>query len=570
MIPMFGGGPRRWRAAMGICGLAFLALSLACLISSSGGDQSSPSIDGAPQTIEGGDACADAVAPSRTGDAGVTPPNSPDGGTIPRPARDAGLDSGLNPADTYVQLFKWRWNDIAAECTKFLGPNGFGGVQISPPEACITTDTWWNMYQPVNYQTLVGDMGSAAELRDMIATCHGVGVRVYADAVFNQMAGDPPGTATDGSGYDPDSPQYPFFGPNDFHSYCVVQESDYAPAEDGGSRDNVVECRLDGMPDLATETTYVRGQIAQYLSSLISMGVDGFRVDAAKYMWPADLEAIFAQVPATTQMGERVFITQETVPDGNLTMSDYFPIGTVNEFSFTYAIRDTFRGNYGLDISQMSATVGTGDGGGAWNLDPSADVTVFVDNHDTERSRTNSLNLYDDGGGRFDLANIYLLAQPYGRAQLQSGFIFSFSDTDANAPSASPYDSNGNAIIMGQWDFVHRWADIYPMVAFRSATSGQEMTNVQTGTGNQLAFGRGNVGFVALNNDSATWNATLVTGLPGGTYCNIVHGLLSSDCTSCGGDTVAVDGNGSVSVSIPGLGGATIPAIVFYMGQRLR
>ena len=33
---------------------------------------------------------------------------------------------------------------------------------------------------------------------------------------------------------------------------------------------------------LATDTDYVQGRIAQYLNDLLSLGVDGLRVDAAK------------------------------------------------------------------------------------------------------------------------------------------------------------------------------------------------------------------------------------------------------------------------------------------------
>lgn len=33
-----------------------------------------------------------------------------------------------------VHLFEWRWADIAAECERFLGPNGFGGVQVCMTE----------------------------------------------------------------------------------------------------------------------------------------------------------------------------------------------------------------------------------------------------------------------------------------------------------------------------------------------------------------------------------------------------------------------------------------------------
>ena len=31
---------------------------------------------------------------------------------------------------TAVHLFEWKWKDIAAECERFLGPNGFSGVQV--------------------------------------------------------------------------------------------------------------------------------------------------------------------------------------------------------------------------------------------------------------------------------------------------------------------------------------------------------------------------------------------------------------------------------------------------------
>lgn len=469
----------------------------------------------------------------------------------------------LNPPHTYVQLFKWRWNDIATECTKFLGPKGFGAVQISPPQAHITTNAWWNIYQPVNYRALVSDMGNATALQNMIDTCHIAGVRIYADVVFNQMAGGS-GTATDGSSYNASAPQYPFFGSSDFHSNCSIQSSDYS-----SNRNNVVNCRLVGLPDVATNLAYSQGQIAQYLTSLINLGVDGFRIDAAKHMWASDLQAILAQVPKTTLLGEPVFVTQEVIPDGTVVRSDYFPNGTLNEFQFTYAVRDAFRGNNGLGISQLPTVMGTGNGGGTWNLIPSASATIFVDNHDTERSPGDSLNLQSDSNKRFDLANIYMLAQPYGRAQLQSGFTFSLNNTDQNSPSASPYDASGNAVIMGAWDFVHRWGDIAPLVAFRNATAGQAMTNIQTGSLQQLAFSRGSVGFVALNNDTASWTKTFATGLPAGTYCNIAHGLLASGGASCTSDSVTVDGSGNATVTLGPVGGSTVPAVVLYTGQKV-
>lgn len=30
-----------------------------------------------------------------------------------------------------VHLFEWKWKDIALECTRFLGPRRFAGVQVN-------------------------------------------------------------------------------------------------------------------------------------------------------------------------------------------------------------------------------------------------------------------------------------------------------------------------------------------------------------------------------------------------------------------------------------------------------
>lgn len=29
-----------------------------------------------------------------------------------------------------VHMFEWKWVDIAVECERFLGPNGFSGIQV--------------------------------------------------------------------------------------------------------------------------------------------------------------------------------------------------------------------------------------------------------------------------------------------------------------------------------------------------------------------------------------------------------------------------------------------------------
>lgn len=67
------------------------------------------------------------------------------------------------------------------------------------------------------------------------------------------------------------------------------------------------------------------------------------------------------------------------------------------------------------------------------------------------------------------------------------------------------------------------------MVQFRSAVMFEAPANVVTES-NRIAFRRGNRGFFALNNDpsNAPWVQPFQTGLPGGTYCDVISGEPTS------------------------------------------
>ncbi|MEP6504740.1 MAG: carbohydrate-binding module family 20 domain-containing protein [Betaproteobacteria bacterium] len=486
----------------------------------------------------------------------------------------SGAAFALNPNDTSVQMFEWSWNDLATECTQFLGPQGYGGIQISPPGASKVTSTWWGVYQPVNYVNLTSKMGTQAQLQSMIDTCHAAGVRVYADVVVNQMAGDS-GTATDGSTWNAATLAYPYFSAGDFHAACDIQGADYNSA---AGRSNVQNCRLVGLPDLNSESSYVRGQVANYLNALLTLGIDGFRIDAAKHQAASSLQAILSSVKAThptTNQGEAIWVTQEIIPDGEVIRSDYFPVGTVNEFQFTYAMRDAWRNANGATPSTIPTMMGTWNNwGGTWGLVQPQNATVFVNNWDSERdgsslaasNYTGSVTNDTQGSHRYDLANIFMLAQGYGEAQLHSGFRFGNPDQDR--PSASPY-SNGVAQVNVNWDFIHRWGDIAPMVKFRSAVHGQAQQNWVTGNANQIAFGRGHVAFVALNNSTSAWTRSFATGLPAGTYCNVVHGVANAGATACASDSVTVDASGNATITVAADGGSTVPAVAIYTGQKI-
>lgn len=64
-----------------------------------------------------------------------------------------------------VQLFEWKWLDIAQECESFLGPKQFGGVQISPPNENVILDGryWYERYQPISYKIITRSGKSAKD-----------------------------------------------------------------------------------------------------------------------------------------------------------------------------------------------------------------------------------------------------------------------------------------------------------------------------------------------------------------------------------------------------------------------
>jgi len=109
----------------------------------------------------------------------------------------AGLTQPQNKA-VIAQMFEWTWDSVAAECTNFLGPAGYGFVQLSPAQEHVQGPQWWTDYQPVSY-LLISKRGNRTQFQNMITTCHAAGVKVIADTLFNHMAGAASGFGVAGS-----------------------------------------------------------------------------------------------------------------------------------------------------------------------------------------------------------------------------------------------------------------------------------------------------------------------------------------------------------------------------------
>jgi len=85
------------------------------------------------------------------------------------------------------------------------------------------------------------------------------------------------------------------------------------------------------------------------------------------------------------------------------------------------------------------------------------------------------------------------------------------------------------------------------MVEFRNTVEGTGVNNWWDNQSNQIAFSRGNRGFIVFNGQyGVDLRQTLQTGLPAGTYCDIATGRKVG--TSCTGSIIHVQANGVADI----------------------
>ena len=457
------------------------------------------------------------------------------GGAVRYPGQAEASAATPGAHDVIVHLFEWPWASVAGECTNVLGPKGFGGVQVSPPQEHVELPgsgyPWWQDYQPVSYQ-LTSRRGDRAAFASMVSTCHAAGVKIYVDAVLNHMAGSTSaGAGSAGSSYSHYSYPSVAYGTDDFH-HCGRNGND--DIVNWPDRWEVQNCELVDLADLKTESPYVRGKLTGYLNDLVSLGVDGFRLDAAKHMPVADVSAIVGGVSGSP------YIYSEVIEGGagEVAPEEYDAIGDVTEFRYGDVVGGAFQSGNLSNLNNLAGQMRLSSG----------DAVAFIDNHDTQRNGRATLTYKD--GSPYALAEAFMIAWPYGVPQVMSSFTF------ANSDAGPPATGNGTTTAVNcssGWVCEHRWRTTENMVALRNAAAGAAVTDWWSNGSNEIAFGRGRAGFVAFNRSGSAFTRTFQTALPAGTYCDVMNGDFAGG--SCTGPSYTVDGSGLVTATVPA-GGA--------------
>jgi alpha-amylase len=468
-----------------------------------------------------------------------------------------------NPGVT-ASLWEWNWSSIASECPR-LARYGYDGVQVAPPQNSLkrtaaeannpggTGSTvlhpWWEVYQVVSYD-LTSRMGNENQFRQMVNACRRAGVKVYVDAVINHTTGQG-STSYGGQTYSPyNYPAIPY-NRRDFHVPNGECTSSDGGIQDFNNKNQVFKCNLVGLEDLDTDKAGVRRTLAAYLNKLLSYGVSGFRVDAAKHVGQDDLDAIYSRLNRNRD-GQRPYWALEVFQGGPgiLAPQAFTRSGDVLGLPAAEQIRNAFESYTSEQIGSLATleVLGTQSG-----VTASRDTMSFVTNHDTDR---NGPYLSYKDGARYILANMWLLADGYGSPQVYSSFTWG---PPANPPANATADdragktqsppSNANGLITdtncnnGQWTCDHRNRKIVAMIGWHNYVGNAPRRNFYTDDLNVVAFSKGNRGWAAFNNNLTEAKTIRVqTGMAAGDYRDAVNGT-----------TIRVNRNGVARVTIGAL-----------------
>ncbi|XP_055383704.1 alpha-amylase-related protein-like [Condylostylus longicornis] len=447
-----------------------------------------------------------------------------------------------------VQMFQWPFDFIARECEEYLGPQGFGGVQVSPifENRIIDGRPWYELYQPISYK-IKTRLGNETQFRNMIKRCNKAGVRVYVDVILNHMARSGKGIlkGTAGSLAMPQILYYPAvpYSPSDFHAPCNILN--------WNEKTQMRKCRLLDLPDLNQAKPNVRNKLVQMLNNLINMGVAGFRVDASSFMNPDDLQVIFSRLnnlPIEYDFRENAkpFIYQEA----HHWKSEYTSLGRVIEFNFEEVISKIMRG--GIILRNLDNFLDD------FNLIQNHNAVVDIDNHDSQRT-FNYLSYKDPIPFRMGIA--FEFALPYGIPKMISSFAFDSydesppSDINQNIIDPAPR-TDGNCQV--NWNCEHRYYSVREMLRFARSVEMEPVKKFFSNDYGQFGFCRGNKGFIAFNPSSKDMEIEMNVCVPPGTYCDIISGSYEAEnCNKfrqdaeCLGNIITVNENRKAIIKIP-------------------
>ncbi len=261
---------------------------------------------------------------------------------------------------------------------------GIEGIWLTP----IFLSPSYHKYDVADFYQIDPAFGTMEDLKELISLCHERDVKIILDLPINHTSTEHTWFKTFGAAHRMQNPSNIYY---DFYSYIGQDET--APA--GRSFTNLFRTDIkyesnfsDAMPEPNFDNPLVREEMLKVAAFYLDLGVDGFRFDAAKYIYYGDHQKSVDfwnwYIGELKAIKPDVYTVAE-VWDGDGVIDQYIPATSC--FNFT--------------TSQQSGLIAEIAKGGNANtfsayieshlnhlstLSPDARATLFISNHDMDRA----------------------------------------------------------------------------------------------------------------------------------------------------------------------------------------
>ena len=235
--------------------------------------------------------------------------------------------------------FCWKYSDITANLPS-IAEASFKSVQISPVQQPKNGGaTWWSFYQPLSFSIADNStLGSKEDLKTLCQEADKYGISIIADIVFNHLANiDDDHLENDGT--PTVSPDVEAYEPEIYANRNASgdQATFHHNKNAAGSGAITQYYAYGNLPDLNTANPVVQARSLDLLKECIDVGIDGFRLDAAKHIeTPTDPQYasdFFPNVISAakeyykTKTNNDLYVYGEILddPDGGRTIDNYLP-----------------------------------------------------------------------------------------------------------------------------------------------------------------------------------------------------------------------------------------------------
>ena len=281
---------------------------------------------------------------------------------------------------------------------------GVEGLWLTP----VFLSPSYHKYDVTDYYTVDPAFGTMEDLEALIAACHERGVKIILDLPINHTGSQNAWFLKFQAAHRNGDTSDPFY---DFYSWCRADSQPGGRAWNAipGTQD-MVECNFSpDMPELNYESDSVRAELLNVARFYLDKGVDGFRFDAAKYLYlndhAANMDFWSWYLRELRGMKPDLYAVAE-VWDADSVTEQYYP--ALNCFNFTVSQAEGFiaRAAKGGSVSRYTDYV-ENYLRAIRSLRDDAAFVPFVANHDTDRAAG---YLTVSSGAMQMAANLYLLS----------------------------------------------------------------------------------------------------------------------------------------------------------------